>query len=88
MIEYRDQCVGCPPEMGCLGNSCPNKNVPYHACDHCGVSEDDEKIYEYEGEELCSEHFLDAVHENGIDYDPEFEDAQDVSYRLGIKVVL
>lgn len=35
MIRYEDQCVGCPPEMGCLGSSCPYSNVPVIYCDSC-----------------------------------------------------
>lgn len=51
MIKYTDECVGCPPEMGCLGDSCRNRNVPHYICDTCGeefdpvdpdgISEDD-----------------------------------------------
>lgn len=36
MIKYRDECVGCPPERGCLGSSCPNRNIPVVICDICG----------------------------------------------------
>jgi len=36
MIQYEDECVGCPPEMGCLGSMCPNRNVPRIYCDICG----------------------------------------------------
>ena len=36
MIKYEDECVGCPKEMGCLGNACPNRNVPHLYCDKCG----------------------------------------------------
>ena len=28
MIKYENECVGCPPERGCLGSSCPYMNVP------------------------------------------------------------
>ena len=37
MIEYEDECVGCPPEMGCLGNSCRYKNVKHLYCDKCNA---------------------------------------------------
>ena len=50
MKRYENECVCCPPEMGCLGESCPNRNVAYHYCDKCG---DDVQLYEYEGQELC-----------------------------------
>ena len=43
MIKYEDECVGCPPEMGCMGNSCPNRNVKHLYCDKCG--EDCEELY-------------------------------------------
>lgn len=36
MVVYEDECVGCPQGMGCLGSSCPNRNVPYFYCDKCG----------------------------------------------------
>lgn len=65
MIEYIDECVGCPPEMGCLGNSCSYKNQPYLVCDECGTVMDDsagEYLYEYDvDQQLCldclSKHF-------------------------------
>ena len=59
MIKYKDECIGCPPEKGCLGNSCPNIHIPYHICDDCG--EEDESIYEYEGQELCLSCLLDKL---------------------------
>lgn len=36
MIKYENECVGCPPEMGCMGDSCPYRNVPVYYCDECG----------------------------------------------------
>lgn len=50
MIEYSNECVGCPPGMGCLGSSCHNRNVPHYYCDNC---EDETQLYEFEGEQLC-----------------------------------
>ena len=50
MIKKENECVGCPPEMGCLGSSCPNRNVIRIYCDKCG---DEGKIYRYDGEHLC-----------------------------------
>lgn len=54
MIKYENDCVGCPPEMGCLGNSCPNKNVARFYCDECGDNAD---LREYDNKQLC-EHCL------------------------------
>ena len=53
MIKYENECVGCPPEMGCMGDSCPNIKVPYLLCDRC--SDDVEELYKVDGEELCEE---------------------------------
>ena len=52
MVIHEDRCVGCPPERGCLGDACPNKNVAVYICDHC--EEDIEGVvYEVDGEDLC-----------------------------------
>lgn len=51
MIKYEDECVGCPAELGCLGSSCPNKNVKHFYCDECKDEVDD--LYYFDGEELC-----------------------------------
>ena len=50
-VEYSDECVGCPTEMGCMGSACPNRNVKHYICDDC--KDEVEELYEYEGEELC-----------------------------------
>lgn len=42
-------CVDCG--LPCIGNSCPNRNVTTLYCDDCGCEE--EKLYEFEGLELC-----------------------------------
>lgn len=52
IIEKVDNCVGCPPELGCAGRSCPNhpKTVTRKAvvCDACG-----REIRFDAGEKLC-----------------------------------
>lgn len=58
MIKHKDQCVGCPSEMGCLGIACPYTNVEVRVCDECG----DSAYYIIEGMDLCeqcAEEFLD-----------------------------
>ena len=50
-LRYENECVGCPPERGCMGSACPFQNVPIWSCDNCG--EEDEPIYEFDGKELC-----------------------------------
>lgn len=51
MIRYVSKCVGCPPEMGCIYESCPYYKVPIHDCDKCG-GEDCAK-YIIDNLELC-----------------------------------
>jgi len=53
MVEYENECVGCPPEIGCLGDACPNRSVPHYYCDECN-SEMGE-VYDVDGEELCED---------------------------------
>ena len=48
MVKYEDECVGCPPELGCLGSACPNRHVPRLYCDKCG-----EEVDEFYEDELC-----------------------------------
>ncbi len=52
MKTLENECVGCPPHMGCMGSSCPNRNVPHFYCDSCG---NEDVLYEYEGGEYCIE---------------------------------
>ena len=54
MKRISDECVGCPPEMGCLGKACPNRCVERYYCDVCG-SELEDEIYSVDGEDLCIE---------------------------------
>jgi len=56
MIEYEDNCVGCPREIGCLGSTCPFRNVQVIYCDNCGDYAD----YTYEDSDYC-ENCLSAV---------------------------
>lgn len=55
MKKVENECVGCPPEMGCLGDSCPNRNVTRFYCDRCG---EEETLYYYYDEELCADCLL------------------------------
>ena len=50
MKTINDECVGCPKEMGCLGEICPNRNVTRLYCDKCNEETD---LYYYDGQELC-----------------------------------
>ena len=53
MIKYENECVDCPPEMGCLGIGCPNREVPHLYCDRCDA--DCEELYILGNEQVCEE---------------------------------
>lgn len=57
MIKYEDECVGCS-DMGlpCRGSSCPNRSVKRLYCDKCG--EESDRLYIFDGEQLCGECLL------------------------------
>jgi hypothetical protein len=50
MKKYENECVGCPPERGCLGSACPNRNVLRFYCDKC---KEEAELYHYNDKELC-----------------------------------
>ena len=58
MIIFEDECVSCPPEMGWLGDSCPNKRVPHYICDKC---DEEDVLYEFEGRQLCADCVLNEL---------------------------
>jgi hypothetical protein len=50
MIVTENECVGCPPDMGCIGTSCPYWAVTRLYCDEC---DDEAELYWFEDEQLC-----------------------------------
>ena len=52
MIHYKDECVGCPDGMGCLGDACPYGKMPITYCDECG-QEDVLYTFSNTDEQLC-----------------------------------
>lgn len=60
MIKYRDECCHCATTVyPCFGNRCPNRNVPYIVCDKC--NQEDDEIYDLDGEHLCRDCLLETV---------------------------
>lgn len=55
MKKIENHCVGCPPEIGCFGSSCPNRNVVVYYCDRCGK---EAKLYYYDSEQICEDCLL------------------------------
>lgn len=59
MRKIEDECVGCTSVgLHCLGASCQNRNIVRFYCDRCGC---EEKLYHYEGEELCVDCILEEL---------------------------
>lgn len=50
MEIIEDNCVGCPPELGCLGNSCPYRSVRVFICDTC---QEENAEYKMDGSDFC-----------------------------------
>ena len=67
-VQFEDECVGCPPEMGCLGSACRYRDVPHFYCDECGEELDDDDIYEVDGKMFCSECCLKACKAEANDF--------------------
>lgn len=55
-IRYENECVGCPPDMGCLGSAFPNRRVPHLYCDKC--KNEVENLRNYNGDQWCEECIL------------------------------
>lgn len=55
MTKIENQCVGCPKNMGCLGSSCPNRNVEVVYCDICGCVIYGNDIYDVKGQDVCED---------------------------------
>ena len=59
MVQYENECVGCPPNMGCIGSACSYQNVLRYYCDTC--KDEVDELYQYDGEQLCLNCLLDIV---------------------------
>ncbi len=54
-VVFENECVGCPPEMGCLEDSCPNRRVAHYFCDKCDAEVSPEDLYEVDDVDLCED---------------------------------
>lgn len=61
MIKRENNCVGCPPELGCRGSSCPYVNEIHLYCDRCGSEV--EHLYWVDDEQLCEDCALEEFEE-------------------------
>lgn len=58
MLKFENECVGCPPERGCLGTACPNRNVARCYCDECKNEFDPIELYDLDGDMVCQDCLL------------------------------
>ena len=58
MLKIENDCVGCPPERGCLGEACMYRNVPHYYCDECGDEFEPEELYDYDDTMVCTDCLL------------------------------
>ena len=58
MVKYEDECLHC--DTVCIGDGCPNRRVPHCYCYRCG---DEEKLYEFDGRQLCKDCVLSELEE-------------------------
>lgn len=53
MIKVENECVGCPPEMGCIGSACRYSRVLYAYCDECGEEITEDYAFRAIGSDEC-----------------------------------
>ena len=65
-VVYEDECCGCAvPAYPCMGDACPNRNVPHLFCDSC--KDEVNELYETENGQLCAECVLKMFEKVRID---------------------
>ena len=52
-VVFEDNCLDCPPELGCMGDACPNRREAHYFCDKCDEEVSPEGLYEVDDEDLC-----------------------------------
>lgn len=62
MVKYEDECLHC--DTVCIGDGCPNRMVPHCYCDMCG---EEEKLYEFDGRQLCRDCVVSLLDEVEVD---------------------
>ena len=64
-VKYESFCVGCKPDLPCLGAACPyHTPSPVFYCDICGEAAE----YRIDGSDLCEECAKDYLTERFRDY--------------------
>ena len=68
LLYDKGECVGCPPEMGCMGAKCPQCNVIRIYCDICNNETDE--VYRISGLDICDDCLADfriSIHDDNLD---------------------
>lgn len=69
-VKNKDNCVCCPPEMGCLYDACPMLYEVQMRCDVCKCEADD--LYRVDDVDMCEDCFgktyIHITSENCCDY--------------------
>ena len=63
MVKYENECVCCPREMGCLGDSCPYIKVRRIYCDSCGDEYSEDELREINNQHICIHCFREMCEE-------------------------
>lgn len=62
MVYFKDECVGCPSDIGCLGARCIYRNVPHMVCDRCGCDCDSpDELRQLKCEQVCLSCLMEEV---------------------------
>lgn len=61
MVKYESECVGCPNEIGCIGDYCQYKHVPVLICDECGQEVDELYEVDFDNDQRCLSCLLDVT---------------------------
>lgn len=78
MKKYVNMCVDCPPEIGCLGRTCPKRNVLVYSCDVCRFGE---AKYTLSDEDYCEDCIKDVLDDAFSQLSPE-EKAEALGYEI------
>lgn len=74
LIYDKGNCVGCPPEMGCMGKDCPQCWETKMICDICGG--ECSEVWKADGADYCEdcfdfyikEHYVHVTYDNAGDF--------------------
>lgn len=76
-FRVENHCVSCPPDLGCMGSICRNRNVRVFFCDDCKEVFQTDDLYLYETKsadyDLCAECYKERALEDAKKITPLVE---------------